>query len=801
MDSSRPPFPEHLFALGYHDLISVIPPNATLTPSSKIPQAAVGKVPGRRNANGMWGGFDWRRHATTRDDVQRWTLDRANIGLKADRFPGVDIDCTDAGLAQIVEDTALAMLGAAPVRTGRAPKRLLMYRTAEPFSRMRLWIHRRGDNHLVEVLGQGQQYVVHGTHPATMQPYQWAGPPRAADTLPTITRDQAAAFLAHLAELLPLLHDVVVEREGDGRPITRTAASDQAGLLAPSMETLAQAVELIPNTNDLFPDRTSYLTMGYAIRAACGDQLEDGYALFAAWADQWEGNGRAAGNDPEVVRADWRRMRGPFPVGWSWIAEQARGFGFNDAPDHFDTVEAAPRQTSEAPEEAPVYSDQWLAERVVGQRRGELRFVPAMGKWLVWDTSRWFVDTELLAEDAIKQELRVVADQAIRQGTTLAEKKKAGAVAISICSGSKAAAVGTLVKSDRRVAVGVDSLDHDGWALNTPGGIVDLRTGVVTAATPDTLCTKSTSVPADFSGHCPQWHRFLDETTRRDAELIGYLKRLAGYCLTGSTREQQLTFIHGPGGNGKSVFLNVLSGILGDYACVASMDAFTHSFGDKHPTDIAMLVGARLVTASETRGGKRWDEARLKSLTGSEPVTARFMRQNNFTYTPYFKLIFVGNHKPEIRDVDQAMRRRIHIVPFTVEPKVVDHDLGLKLRAEWPAILAWMIEGCQEWQREGLNAPEVVRTSSADYFSEQDTTGRWLEEECELTKDGFTTLRDLFTSWREWCNRLGEPTGTDRQFSQSLANRGYTRRKDSRTRRWGYCGITVRPTDLVEALT
>lgn len=782
-------FAEEIFELGYTDLVSVIPPGATLMPLSKIDPSQIGKVPGIRDTSGMWVGYDWRRHEPTIDNVRGWSIFGANIGMRADRFPGIDIDSTDERLVQIIADAARAKLGPAPERIGRAPKTLLMYRTDEPFTRMRLWIKHNDQDHLVEVLGQGQQYLIHGIHPATKQPYRWnVDRFPAPSELTPITRAQAQEFLAYLEEMLVMLGIGPVEREGDGRPETRTAAGDQSSLHAPSLEALREAVALIPNSNDLFPSRKDYLTMGYAIRAACGDEIDEGEAIFAEWAARWPGNGRVPGNDPEVVRADWRRMKGPYAVGWSWIAEQARQFGFADAAVEFEAVTPAPDAQVLA---APLYSEQWLADRIVTRRGGEIRFAPEMGQFLVWDGTKWEPDAELRAEDIIKQELRIVAADLMRHGGSDKERAAAQKKAEALCSAAKATNVTQLLKSERAVAIGVESLDHDPWQLNTPGGIIDLRTGRRSPSNPDALCTRSTSVPPDFSGAAPEWKRFLAEATGGDRELEAYLQRLSGYCLTGSTREQQLTFIWGPGGNGKSVFLNAIQGILGDYAKVASMDTFTASQNDRHTTDLAMLRGARLVTASETQAGKRWDEAKVKQLTGGEAITARFMRQDNFTYRPQFKLVFVGNHKPVIRDIDKAMRRRIHLVPFTVQPAIVDLELGDKLREEWPAILAWMIEGAVMWYENGLQPPAVVAEATREYFEEEDAVGRWLQEMTERDPEAATSSQELFQSWREWAGSQGEYVGSLKRLSSALVARGYARWRDPDTRRMGFAGIKL----------
>lgn len=789
--------PEALYQNGFTDLVSIMPPGATLAPSSTIPQSHVGKIPGRRLPNGLWAGYAWQKAQHTLEDVQQWNVDGASVGLRAERFPAVDIDCLDPELAQIIEDHALAELGFAPIRVGRAPKRLLMYRAGEPFGRMRVTLVKDGVEHLVEVLGAGQQYVVHGVHPTTMLPYAWNQDMLSLtpDELPLVTRDSVAAWLDQLEVDLEKVGVVRATREGDGQIRKRTA---QDGLAAPSLDVLRDAVRRIPNTNDLFPTRDDYIKVGYAVKAAGGADEDEAYEIFAEWAAKWEGNERSVQNDPDTIRSDWRRFRGPYSVGWGWLCEQARAFGFESAGLDFEVL-GTPE--SERPLAATTYSDQWLADRVVERQRARLRFAPQLDRFFAWADGRWYPDAELLAEDIIKHELRRTADTVARSGTTPKEIAKALARAELICSAGKVGAVASLVKSDRAVAVSVTAFDHDPWLLNTPGGIVDLRTGGLNPADPDALCSKSTSVPPAPSASCPQWLRFLDEACGQDVGLIAYLQRLCGYALTGSTREQQLSFIFGPGGNGKSVFLNVLSGILGDYARTASMDAFTASRNERHTTEIAMLAGARLVTASETESGKRWDEPRVKQLTGGEPVSARFMRQDNFTFLPQFKLVFVGNHKPEVRDVDAAMRRRIQMVPFLVTPAVVDKELAAKLREEWPAILSWMIAGCLAWQQDGLRVPPVIEETTTEYFTDEDRVGRWLATCCVVDVDSTALSQDLYVSWREWANANGEPVGSLKRLVAALVTRRYQRWRDVATRKHGFVGLRVLDVDPLEAVT
>jgi putative DNA primase/helicase len=775
---------------GYNSLISVSPPAAQLTPTSRIPAPALGKAPARLLPNGLYAGYDWTAYTATPQDVDRWYTEGSNIGLRADRFPALDIDCLDDRLAERIQRLALTELGSAPIRVGRFPKRLLMYRTETPIARKQLYIKSGSATHLVEMLGAGRQFLVHGIHPFQNRRYEWLTDVPPAAELTLVSNSQVDDFFSRLEQELSTSAEYQIA--AGTRGTSRVATRDQRYLLAPTMAALTEAVQCIPNTTELFPSRDDYMRVGFAIRAACGTHVEEGLEIFSSWAAKWDVEG---GNTPELVRTNWESMSPPFSIGWDWLADYAKQFGFNAAAFDFDADPAAEPQKDKN-FEATRHSDMWISNRVVLATTEMIRFVPEMGRWLFWSGFRWEPDLTLNAEDRINQELKHIANEILSQGATDKERRKAEKNARAICSAHKSTAIQRLVRSDRRTAVELAALDADPWTLTTPTGSVALRTGEVLATLPSQLTTKSTAVGPQFGVVAPRWLKFLSETTGGDHELIKYLQRLCGYALTGATSEQSLVFIYGPGGNGKSVFLNTVSGILRDYAKVADMGTFTASHNDKHTTDIAMLAGARLVTASETQAGKRWDEQKIKSLTGGDAITARFMRQDNFTYVPQFKLIFVGNHKPELRDVDPAIRRRIHIVPFTITPENIDNELASNLREEWPAILAWMIEGCLHWQSSGLSAPAVVLASTADYFAEQDGVAQWLEEECELGGDQFTEDGELFGRFREWTNERSESPGSQRYLVESLKNRSFRRGKHSRTRRSGFYGIALRPRSI-----
>jgi len=366
---------------------------------------------------------------------------------------------------------------------------------------------------------------------------------------------------------------------------------------------------------------------------------------------------------------------------------------------------------------SPEYSEDALALEFTQRHKPELRYVASWGDWLRWEGTRWKIDETLEAFDLARAVAREFAN-ACEEGGQRAR----------IASAARVSAIERLARSDRRHAATTDIWDRDPWLLNTPDGMVDLHTGELLQHDPAQYITKITTVSP--RGDCPLWRRILAEITGKDEGLQKFLQEMAGYGLTGSTREHALFFLYGTGGNGKSVFLNTLTAILGDYTRVAPMETFTSTQSERHPTDVAMLRGARLVTAQETENGRRWAESRIKALSGGDPVSARFMRRNFFTYTPTFKLVIAGNHKPELSGVNEAIRRRIYVVPFTVTITNPDQQLTEKLRAEWPGILAWMIEGCRMWLTNGLNPPEAVKAATAAYLAEEDKIAQWIEEAC-----------------------------------------------------------------------
>ena len=390
------------------------------------------------------------------------------------------------------------------------------------------------------------------------------------------------------------------------------------------------------------------------------------------------------------------------------------------------------------------------------------RYVAGWGKWLVWDGQRWRTEDTLAATDLIRS--------VCRQTALRADNPR---VATKLASAGTVSGVERLARADRRHAATTDEWDADPWLLNTQGGVLDLKTGRMRPHERADRMTKITT--ATPGGDCQTWRQFIDEVTGGDKELEFYLQRMVGYALTGSTQEHALFFLYGTGANGKSVFVNTLATILGDYATNAPMDTFMETRTDRHPTDMAGLRGARFVAAIETEQGKRWAESKLKNLTGGDKISARFMRQDFFEFFPQFKLFVAGNHKPAIRNIDEAMKRRLHLIPFTitVPPERRDKNLQQKLLAERDGILAWAVQGCLDWQRHGrLKPPQRVVDATEEYFEAEDALGRWLDERCVRETCAKSLTAELFNDWKQWAEAAGEFVGAQRRFSDQLITRG-----------------------------
>lgn len=421
----------------------------------------------------------------------------------------------------------------------------------------------------------------------------------------------------------------------------------------------------------------------------------------------------------------------------------------------------------------------------------DVRYDHTAKQWYIWNGSVWVPDYTR----AVYASLRDLARD-LSKGMDDSAQKNFGRAAF--VRGVEAHA-----KCDRDLVVTSDRWDQDRNLLGTPSGVVDLTTGRLNPAGRSDFITKLTAAGPGERAECPRWLEFLRQITGGDRQLVRLLQLWAGYLLTGDTKEEVLIFLYGPGGNGKTVLINTLSRLLGDYATVASMQALMASKYDRHPEEIACLADARLVVASETDAGRRWDEARIKLLTGGNEIRTRGMRQNSWTFRPEFKLMIEGNHLPSLSNVTEAIRRRFLIVPFAFKPKTPDRDLEQKLEREWPGILRWAIEGTLQWRQHGLPRPKALAEATSAYLGGQDVVGNWLKEHCIVRSSDRRICEassSLYKCWSSYAQRRGEEAGSQRAFNELLRGAGLSGPQQIRAiNTKGFYGIKLKGSDRSEA--
>ena len=455
---------------------------------------------------------------------------------------------------------------------------------------------------------------------------------------------------------------------------------------------------------------------------------------------------------------------GTEPIG-NLLSADLKGAKNGDRP-------AQPSEVATEEESRPTrYSDDALASLFSDSHKDDFLYVDQWG-WLQWTDMRWQRVPDVVVMGFARQVCRNQSELC-KEDAELSERARQG-LARSIASAKVVAGVTGLARTDPRHYREPTQFDVNLWQFNTPGGTIDLKTGKLRPHRKDDLITKIAN--ATPQGDCPRWLAFLNRVTDGNQDLQSYLQRLAGYALVGDPSEECVDFFHGYGGNGKGTFLKALQHIFGEYGTTAQTETFLEAKGERHPTDIAKLAGARLVVAQEIDEGQRWNESRLKTLTGRDVMTARFMRRDLFDFTPQFTLIISGNNKPSLKTVDEAWRRRLHLVPFLVNiPKDEQNpDLKDELLSESDGILAWAVEGCLEWQQKRLNPPEAVLAATAEYLADEDTFEIWLSECCIREHEGYEEpTAYLYASYRHWTELRGEgPLGT-KKFSQRLKKSGF----------------------------
>jgi putative DNA primase/helicase len=453
-------------------------------------------------------------------------------------------------------------------------------------------------------------------------------------------------------------------------------------------------------------------------------------------------------------------------------------------------AEVEPPEANGRLSELITLTDTGNSELLIRRDGEQLRYCHPWRTWLVQDGKRWRQDDTGEVMRRAKEAARSIYREAARAPSDGAAKAL-GNWAKQSLSEARIKAMIELAKSE--VPVIPDELDADPWLLNVENGTIGLRTGELREHRLEDLITKIAPVEYDPTADAPRWRATL-ERVLPNPEIRAFFKRLCGYALTGDTSEHILPILYGTGANGKSTVLNALLDTLGDYGTQAAPDLLIAKKG-AHPTELADLFGMRFVSSIEVEDGRRLAESLVKQLTGGDRIKARRMRQDFWEFVPTHKVFMAVNHKPTVRGTDTAIWRRIRLIPFTetIPPEDQDKRLPEKLRKERAGILAWAVEGCLEWQREGLQAPDEVRKATREYRAEMDVLAAFLADCCLRAEDEEAFASELWGAWKRWCDETGEQQGTQKRFGGQLAERGFLNHRDSRTGRKVWSGLSLRP--------
>ena len=436
------------------------------------------------------------------------------------------------------------------------------------------------------------------------------------------------------------------------------------------------------------------------------------------------------------------------------------------------------------------HTDVGNAERLVARHGRDLHYCYDWGRWLVWDGRRWRKDASgevyRRAKETIRNLYKLAADEldSDRRKMLVEHAHKTEKTY------SRVSAMVNAAQSEPGIAVAPDRLDVDPWLFNCENGTLDLRTGQLRPHDRADLLSKLAPVAYIPRGICPRWTSFL-ERILPDPDVRRYLQKCVGYWLTGSRQVQELWFFHGGGSNGKSTLLNTLLEMMGEYGKQAAPNLLVVDNHDRHPTELADLMGARFIASIEVEEGKRLAEALVKQMTGGDKIKARYVRQDFFEFWPTHKIVVAANHKPRVRGTDYAIWRRIRLIPFTVTigEDEKDETLPEKLRAELPGILAWAIEGCLAWQREGLAPPTSIVEATREYRDEEDVFSQFLTEVCVQDPQAQVKAQLLYRHYCDWCGENGERPLTQHSVGRRLTQMCFDRRQLYTEKHWYWLGL------------
>lgn len=418
-------------------------------------------------------------------------------------------------------------------------------------------------------------------------------------------------------------------------------------------------------------------------------------------------------------------------------------------------------------------SDLGNAARLVRRHGQDLVFSTALG-WMHWDGRRWNPDSDLEIERRAYETVQWFLRAALADPVD----EVADALVKWARKSESQARIRAMVELARPfVAVEQSLFDADPWLLNTGTGTIDLRTGELLPHRREDYLTRLVEVGYDPEATAPTFEKFLDTVFAGDRDLIGYVQRAVGLAIQGGISGQVLFFLIGTGSNGKTTFIEALHDLLGGYARKLPVESLMKKPVGSVRNDLAQLPGVRLVTAVESDIDGKLAEGLVKSITGGDTISARFLYREFFDFRPQLTPMVSTNHLPMVRGTDHAVWRRIKAIPFdvTIPDEEQDQHLPEKLRAELPGVLAWAVRGCLEWQQRGLDEPEAVTRAIASYRTSQDLLALWLADECQEGAGLQSTSSDLYSSYQWWAGRNGGKDLSHEEFGRLLAERGFER--------------------------
>ncbi len=417
-------------------------------------------------------------------------------------------------------------------------------------------------------------------------------------------------------------------------------------------------------------------------------------------------------------------------------------------------------------------TDTGNAERLVRRFGGRIRYVRDIGEWRVWDEKRWSPDTHGVIDRLAKK----VAQEIFDEAKDLEDDERTSILRWAIISEAKERrnAMIDLASKERTVVTVINDYDHDSWLFNCQTGTIDLRTGKLKPHDPADMITTISPVVYDPEAECPQWIAFLNEVMDGDQQMVDFLSRATGYTLSADTSAQAMFFPYGDGCNGKGVFLEVVRHVMGGYGKDTSFETFVVTKNKNEArNDLAGLVGARFVTASESQDGHKLDEALIKRLTGGDPITCRKLHHEFFTFYPNFKIWMHSNYKPVIRGTDWGIWRRLKCIPFevTIPDDKRDEQLAPKLKTEAPGILRWMLKGMADYLKFGMMYPDKVNEATTKYRESQDVVGRFLGDKCVIAEYAEAKQTEMYTAFTLWAEANREHVMKESQFSDAMRKR------------------------------